>query len=420
MKLPISTALLALTAGWAHPSFAQEIGQSAVERSPADAADMQDASPDSQAYLLPELPAEAAGDGDSNGWTFEPRGRIQLDAGIVYTPAGSGLPDGSGEEVRRARLGASGNIPGDFGYKVELEFGSGVVEFADAIITYNPGNIELTAGQHNNFQSLEEVTSSLHTSFLERAAFTDAFGFQRRLGVSAQYSGSDFLLQAGVFGEPIDSDGDRDWSLDARAVYMPKLGDMQLHLGGSAHYSRLVDGQTLRYRQRPGVHFTDERFISTGRFDADSETGFGLEVAAIAGPFHVAAEGYRQSVDRPLFGDADFFGAYVEAGYFLTKGDSRGYKKGKFDRIRPERPVTKGGAGAVQLNVRYDYLDLVDEDIVGGKQNAVGLALVWVPTANTRIMANYERQAYDNAVPTLAGDTSYTVEAFAMRAQFDF
>ncbi len=389
MKLAFPIALLSLTAVWAQPATAQETATK----------------------------AEA---GDANGWSIEPRGRIQLDAGFIHAPDGSGLPDGWGEEVRRARLGVSGTVPGDFGYRVELEFGSGTVEFADALITYRTGDVELTAGQHNNFQSLEEVTSSLHTSFLERAAFTDAFGFQRRLGLSAQYHESDILLQAGVFGEPIDSDGDRDWSLDARAVYMPRIGDMQLHLGGSAHYTRLVDGQTLRFRQRPGFHFTDERYIDTGRFDADAENGFGLEAAAIAGPFHVAAEGFRQSVDRPILHDADFVGGYVEAGYFLTKGDRRGYRKGRFDRIRPERPVTKGGPGAVQLNVLYDYLDLVDEDIVGGKQNAVGLALVWVPTASTRIMANYERLYYDSAEPTLAGDTSYRVDAFGMRAQFDF
>jgi phosphate-selective porin OprO/OprP len=33
----------------------------------------------------------------------------------------------------------------------------------------------LVVGQHNNFQSMEELTSSLAISFLERAAFTDAF-----------------------------------------------------------------------------------------------------------------------------------------------------------------------------------------------------------------------------------------------------
>nr|WP_232366880.1 porin [Alteripontixanthobacter muriae] len=407
-----SLALLASAAGLSHAASAQE-------SAPFPAPDSsQTVAPGETAPVV--TVSDGAGINDATGWSFKPRGRIQLDAGVVDTPDGSGLPDGSGEEVRRARLGFSGTTPGDFGFKVEVDFASGSVEFADAVITRQVGNVELTVGQHNNFQSLEEVTSSLHTSFLERAAFTDAFGFQRRLGVSAQYLKSDLLLQAGVFGQPIDSDGDRDWSFDARAVYMPRIGGTQLHLGGSAHRARLNEGEALRFRQRPGVHFTDQRFIDTGRFAAESETGFGLEAAAIAGRFHFAAEGFRQSVDRPVAADASFFGGYVEAGYFLTKGDRRGYKDGKFDRIRPERPVTEGGVGAVQLNVRYDYLDLVDEDIVGGKQNALGLALIWAPTANTRLMAEYERLSYDFAEPTLTGDTSYRVDAFGVRAQFDF
>ena len=404
MKSASLLALLASTAGLSHPALAQGDVLS------SDAA--------SQDNAVPGEPAPATE--AVNGWTFKPRGRIQLDAGVVDTPGGSGLPDGFDEEVRRARLGFSGTMPGDFGYKAEVDIASGSVEFADAIITHQAGDVELTVGQHNNFQSLDEVTSSLHTSFLERAAFTDAFGFERRLGVSAQYLKPDLLLQAGIFGQPIDSDGEREWSLDARAVYMPKVGDIQLHLGGSAHRARLDEDEALRFRQRPGFHFTDERFIDTGRFAAESETGFGLEAAAIAGRFHFAAEGFWQSVDRPLMTDADFFGGYVEAGYFLTKGDRRGYEEGKFDRIRPERPITEGGVGAVQVNIRYDYLDLVDGDIVGGKQNALGLALIWAPTANTRLMAEYERLSYDYAEPTLTGDTSYRVDAFGVRAQFDF
>ncbi|HAV79428.1 MAG TPA: porin, partial [Erythrobacter sp.] len=42
----------------------------------------------------------------------------------------------------------------------------------DAILSYEDGPLEVAVGQHNNFQSLEELTSSLHTTFIERAAFT--------------------------------------------------------------------------------------------------------------------------------------------------------------------------------------------------------------------------------------------------------
>jgi phosphate-selective porin OprO and OprP len=119
--------------------------------------------------------------------------------------------------------------------------------------------------------------------------------------------------------------------------------------------------------------------------------------------------------------DPTFFGGYAEVGYFLTGGDKRGYKSGTFDRVKPANPVEEGGIGAIQVNLRYDYLDLIDAGIVGGKQNGYGVSLIWTPTDYTRLMVNYGRMDYKNAVhPAAGGDTSYGVDAFGVRAQLDF
>ncbi|MCB2089144.1 MAG: hypothetical protein KDD98_10025 [Sphingomonadaceae bacterium] len=357
------------------------------------------------------------------GFTFKPRGRLNYDFGLVNAPNSTGRNEGFGSEARRARLGVEGDIPGGFGYKFEVDFAGGEVDVTDAILTYKDGALSVSAGQHNNFQSLEELSSSRFTSFIERAAFTDAFGFERRVGVSAEYSKKAFLIQGGLFTDNMADLPSKSWSADGRVVFMPKIGDTQLHLGGSVHYTDLNDAATtVRYRQRPLVHFTSERFINTGSFSADSELGFGLEGAAIKGPFHVAAEGYWQKVKRPMMlADPTFFGGYVEAGVFLTGGDKRGYKHGTFDRVKPKNPVGEGGFGAVQVNARYDYLDLTDAGIVGGTQNGYQLSLVWTPTDYTRLLFNYGKQSYDNAVfPAAGGKTSYSVNAVGVRAQVDF
>jgi phosphate-selective porin OprO/OprP len=358
----------------------------------------------------------------SGGWSFKPRGRLQFDAGFVDAPDSIGQPDGFGSEARRIRLGVEGDIPGGFGYKFEADFAGGSAEIADAILTYGDDGLTVSAGHHNTFQSLEELTSSRFTSFIERAAFTDAFGFERRVGVSAQYSAGDFLAQAGVFTDNTDALPNKSFSVDGRAVYMPKLGDTQLHLGGSAHYADLnPEANSVRYRQRPLVHFTSLRFIDTGGFDAKSETGYGLEAAAIDGPFHFAAEGFWQNVDRPIGDSPTFFGGYAEVGYFLTGGDTRGYKGGVFDRVKPANPVGEGGIGAIQVNLRYDYLDLTDAGIVGGTQNGYALSLVWTPTDYTRFMMNYGRMDYDDALyPANGTDRDYAVDVFGARAQVDF
>ena len=357
------------------------------------------------------------------GWSFKPRGRLMYDTGFTSVPGTTGRDDGFGSEVRRARLGVQGDMPGGFGYKFEMDFAGNEVEVADAFISYEAGDAEIAVGHQNNFQSLEELTSSLNTSFIERAAFTDAFGFERRIGIGATYGTGIVLAQAGIFTDNFDDTATGNIGGDARLVLMPTMGDAQLHFGGSVHYNDIKeDGASVRYRQRPLVHFTSERFVNTGNIAATSETGFGLEAAAIAGPFHAAGEAFWQQVGRiGDLDDATFFGGYAEVGYFLTGGDSRGYKGGKFDRIKPANPVGDGGFGAVQVNLRYDYLDLNDADIVGGKQDGYMASLIWSPTAYTRLMANYARLSYTDAFYEAAGgDTSYGVDAFGVRAQIDF
>jgi hypothetical protein len=99
---------------------------------------------------------EFSGEG---GWSFKPRGRIQVDAGAVNAPDSASYEDGFGSEIRRARLGVEGDVPGGFGYKFEIDFAGNAVEVADALLSYSDGGLKLTAGHQNNFQSLEELTS---------------------------------------------------------------------------------------------------------------------------------------------------------------------------------------------------------------------------------------------------------------------
>jgi len=363
------------------------------------------------------------------GWSFKPRGRLMYDFATVEGPDGySNAGLGFSNEVRRARLGVDGAIPGDFGYKFELDFAAGDVEFTDAFLSHKRGPVEFIVGQHNNFQSLDELTSSLHSSFIERAAFTDAFGFERRVGVSAQYSKGSLLAQGGVFTDSIADlnnvgDDNNSIGLDTRLVFAPVTGSGQLHFAGSYHWRDLNDAAGVaRYRQRPAVHATDVRFIDTGPIsDALTETGYGIEAAGIFGPFHVSSEAFWQKVGRAGdLAEPTFFGAYVEAGYFLT-GESRGYKGGKFDRVKVKKPfATEGGWGALSLNLRWDHLDLVDAGIVGGIQNAYQASLNWKPTDYVVFGLNYAHILYDDAAISPAGDRDYSADMLGLRSQIDF
>ena len=368
---------------------------------------------------------EITGEG---GFSFKPRGRLQVDAGTVSAPAGiSDASTGFGSEIRRAFLGAEGKLPGGFGYRAEIDIAASAVEITDLYLTYQASpELTLMVGQTKPFWGLDEGTSDLFTSFTERAAFNSAFGHERRLGVNGVFVSGPVMVQAGVFTDNVadlNDDENNSLSYDGRIVFAPKIGDSQLHLAGSVHLRRLNDSLTaVRYRARPFIHTPDIRFIDTGSISASAENGYGLEAAWISGPFHATGEWRWQTVDGiGTAPDPTFAGGYAEAGLFLTRGDTRTYRAGVFDRIRPANPIESGGIGAVQINVRYDYLDLVDAGITGGVQNGYLASLVWTPTAFTRLMLNYGHLVYDDAaIAGIGGDRDYAADSFGMRAQVDF
>lgn len=376
--------------------------------------------------------AAAATPAPSSGseWSIKPRGRIQLDLNNVDVPAGvAGDGFGTEAEIRRAYLGVDGTLPGNLGFRVEAdfadEFADGSIQFTDVYLTYKPTKeLTFTLGQHKAFFALEEMTSDLFTSMFERAAFTSAFGFERRIGLSGAYSSGDLLVQAGAFSvHTADLDADDDsYGFDGRVVFSPQVGAGELHLGASAHLRELkgADADTVRYRARPFAHTTDTRLVDTGSIAASGERSFGAELAYVAGPFHATLEGHRITALRPGLPNPSFWGGYAEVGMLVTPGDKTGYRNGAYDRIKPAHPVNEGGIGAIQLNARYDRLDLNDGAIIGGLQQTLGIGLVWVPVASVRFQANYGHLWISDARIPAGTDRDYGVDTLGLRAQFDF
>lgn len=368
-----------------------------------------------------------------DGMTFKAKGRLQFDAGYVGRDQWPDQSLGYVNEARRIRLGGEGSLSKDFGYKLELEFSDNGVDLVDTFVTWNVAGWLLTLGNQNPFQSLDELTGDTTGSFMERAAFTDAFAFERRLGLSGQRRAGDLLVQAGVFSDDINSlssdgsdspPGDENDSigLDGRVVYAPRIGKTQVHLAASAHWRdlRRLDSEAKRYRQRPYLHATDTRLIGTPALRVDEEFTHGIEAALVSGPWHAAAEGHWLNADRFDDPDARFFGGYLEIGRFLTSGDTRAYKNGIFDRSTPVRPWGAGGWGSLQASLRYDYLDLNSGAIRGGRQHAGLAALIWTPVDNLRFNLNYGLIHYEGASPLLDGRRDYDVHVGGARVELDF
>lgn len=506
-----SGALLCGTAfGFAAPAFAQELPQAEqttadipgaangqASAAPADRAQAQiDALQDQVKALqiaidglkaqvtkvTPSWKGAPQIDDKSAGFSFKPRGTIQMDAGFVGYPGGDerrgtvgGLNYanlGFNARARRLLLGAEGTLPGGFRYSAEFNFAQGGVDYEDLILAYDMKKTPLSVqiGNFFPFSSLESMTSSRSTSFLERASQTDAFNFNRRLGVGlilSDKTDDSYVVQAGVFSQPInDASFTRSgWQASLRGVYSPVLGGTRLHLG--ANGQRRVNNREAmgaQYRARPLTQITDQRFIDTGIIASRGDTVVGVELGAIHKSLHFAAEGQKVwvrdaftageiaalngSADNnrsvpagavALEGDPGFSAGYLELGYFLT-GETRGYKSGRWDRTKVLRPFNDGGWGAFQVNGRIDYVDLRDRVadsssytspfyLNGGKQIGYQVSLIWNPVDYVRFMAQYGRVEVTGgpraatAVPASSEPLSkrnYGVNTAAVRAQVDF
>lgn len=370
-------------------------------------------------------PFEIAGD----GWSFRPRARIHYDVGSVNAP--SAIPDsgatdglGFGSEARRIWIGAEGGLPGGFGYRLDADLSAGPVVLRDVLLLYRTGKWSINIGHHKPFFGLEELISANDTSFTERSAWTDAFNFDRRVGISAEYLTGPILLQGGIFTDNIaalNDDGNNAIAFSARGVLAPKLGEAQLHFGASFQHVDLGDAIIeQRYRQRPFSRIADIRFIDTGPLNnAASESGYGLEAAVVAGRFHASAESYWLTLNRTDIANPTFFGGSVEAGLFLTN-DTRRYRGGTFRGLDVGDPVNSGGLGALQINLRYDHLDLNDGGIIGGIQNSYQASVIWTPINYVRFLFNYARLDYTDAVIAAGGDRDFGVDAFVARTQVAF
>lgn len=395
----------------------------------------------------------------AKGFSFKPTGFLQFDTGNVGNPNDAILGDTLGYRTRARRIvfGATGSLPGGFGYKAEFNLANGSVDYEDIILTWAPKGSPLlvTLGHQYPLSGLDTMTSSKLGSVLERSQANDAFNFSRRIGAAVGLIDPKdrYTLTAGIFQGPINNSfTDDQWQASVRGTFAPKIGEKgRLHIGASfQHRENPSVISQARYRARPFTQITDVRFADTGVLTADGDEVLGVELAGIFGPFHFASEAHKLWVNgyRPGIGAngaglklenaPDFFSGYVEAGFFLT-GDTRAYKGGKWDRVKVKNPIDKGGMGALQLNARLDYLDLTDRftsDLVnapilvnGGKQTGYELSLIWNPVDYLRFLLQYSRIEIEGGPRAAAvvpistkpvDQRTYGTDAVALRAQIEF
>jgi phosphate-selective porin OprO and OprP len=354
-----------------------------------------------------------------------------------------------GVTLRRARLGVEGTFYKVTDYKFEYDFtrGNGLNAggITDAYIRYNFSTpFSVKVGSFKEPFSLEEATSNRYLTFIERNMGVNTFvdnlntykvGFganystdRWQLGTSLQtegvggYNAYGNNSLTGSTGSAINTNGgvnrnggggDTGWEANARLTGLPWMESKTkfLHVGASGSYININNNYRsddsfsnggIIFANGIGNNVDRASILNTGNltkgnkgaadsFQADHLTRFGAESALVYGPFSAQAEYLQTNVSGAGYNDATLDGYYGYMTYFLT-GESRAYKSktAAWDRIKPNRNFDmKGGWGAWELAAGYDYMNLNDGDVNGGRASTAKLAINWYINPHVRFMANY-------------------------------
>lgn len=379
---------------------------------------------------------------DPNGnFSFKPRGVIEADAFAFFERKGD-YDYNNGTALRRARLGFEGTAYKYFNYRLEVDFAGNAVSVTDAYLQYTkiPKTI-LTLGQHKAPFGLESNNSDNYNIFLERGMFTNAFGTagaERRIGFSAAYAPKETIsLAVGLFGDnesisrstgaPVTSTPDESWGINGRATFEPVFEPGKIvHLGLASYYrTDLKSGDTaeaVRLTERPNIRGDNGNIIDSGVITgARSLLYAGAEAALVFGPLTVTGEYGRLKVNRGDLRDESFSGFYLLGAYMLT-GETRPFRTGNFDRVRPFRELGKDGLGAFELAARYDRLDVSNTPVLarrGNEAHSATLGLNWYFNPFAKLMVNWVRFWGDNTPLDPVGAKT-AGDALATRLHLDF
>lgn len=372
---------------------------------------------------------------------------FQQDANSVVTVGE--IPDGA--FFRRSRLGVYGELYETVEYRLELDFANEArPQFLDhwVALTNIPLINNVIIGHYFEPFSLERYSPNRFVTFMERS-LADTFVPKRNMGAMVYGNALDerltfalggFRSQSDVYGSDISPN--TSVAVTAHATYLAWYEEIGLdnlkllHLGGSYSYRAMGD-DPVNFSTRPSVRMSQQgvggvpTFVNTGDLDDASHLQlFGFEAAWVHNAFSIQSEFVAAEVHRKRNADPLFHGGYVYGSWFVT-GESRSYspvsalgrfREGIFQRTVPRTNVFNPndgigwtGGGAVELAVRWSYIDLNSVGVEGGYLEEMTYGVNWYLNPYTKVMFNHVRPTLQD--PLTGKSKSYSN---AMRVQFEF
>ncbi|MBT3981664.1 MAG: hypothetical protein HOE90_09950 [Bacteriovoracaceae bacterium] len=311
----------------------------------------------------------------------------------------------SAAEVRSARLGISGKLYNNWEWALKLDYAGGSADIKSASASYSPiKGLKLSAGLLSENFGLDDNISTAKHPLMERSLQTGAFGGDDRLGVTINYASKRFMVELGGLDDTESQNGEvenRTRSYNFRASVAPLLAKSYgMHAGISAyeHIHRGGEGsqREAKFSSRPGVHVTDVKLVDTDDIKyTDYVQAGALEWGLSLHSFLFLAE-YTLVQVTPLKNAAagirrrNFDGGFLLVSYALT-GQSRKYdpKSGSFGGISIDKSSEMAGFGAMELAIRFDFIDLNDVDLKGGEEENYTFGFNWYLNNNFKLAANF-------------------------------
>ncbi len=409
---------------------------------------------------------------------FHVGGRYQLDNGWISAADSvqNNLPNGTryhdGTDFRRARLRADGTMYETMDWAAEFDF-------VNSFVVRTPGFSETSAvaptdlwwqfrevplfgqvriGNQKEQIGFEHIVSSRYLPFMERSFNQDTFyggsfnGFNPGIQFFRNYGDEKGVISGGLF-RPVNnvfasSIGDGDYSIVARMTRLMWYGDNGanlLHVGVSGRQASAINGnsndpRTMVFRTRDafrtGLSGDWPQPARIALFGDDMQWANG-EIAAVYGSWTFQSEylvsglqDSRRNAADALGTTAVYHGGYIQILRFLT-GEHDNYNKttGVFERVKPNENFffVKNrcdgrclGAGAWQVGMRYNYLDLNDKNLNGGILHNLTTGLNWFWNPNAKMQFNYTATYRDVSQTVEFPAGSGWIHGFGTRFAIDF
>ena len=342
----------------------------------------------------------------------------------------------------------------DYKFEYDFSRGNGTVAsgITDAFVRLNQSNaMSYKLGSFKEPFSLEEAASNRYLTFIERHMSVNAFVDNPntyKTGIGANYAIPRWQTGWAFMTEPVgawsaastsvnsgsaangngnqsrnNGSGDMGWEGIGRVSGRPWMIDDTrfVHVGASAGHTEVTNsyksdgsfqgaggtggGGGMAFFAFPGTNVDRTNMLNTGNLTygsagsanqvrIDSYDRYAAEIWLNHGPWSVQGEYLRTNINGLGYGGEHLTGAYGFVSYFLT-GESKAYhvRNGAANRLRPRQAFGLGknsGWGAWEVAAGYDYIDMNNGIIRGGKADMARMGLNWYPHSNVKWQANIQ------------------------------